>query len=102
MSTKRLPTVTPGEILLQEFLKPMGISQYRLAKNTRLPQTRIADIVKGRRSITAETALRFARFFGSTPEFWLNLQSTHDLRVAKRKLKGRVEREVEPVTNIES
>ena len=101
MTTKRLPTVTPGEILLQEFLKPMGISQYRLAKNTRLPQTRIADIVKGRRSITAESALRFARFFGTTPEFWLNLQSTYDLRVARRKLQSRVEREVEPVKNIE-
>jgi len=97
MPTRKLKTVTPGEILLEEFLKPMGVSQYRLAKSTRLPQTRIADIVHGRRSITAETALRFARFFGTTPQFWMNLQSAYDLRVAQRKLQKRVEREVEPV-----
>lgn len=102
MATKRLPTIKPGEILLQEFLKPMGISQYRLAKNTNLPQTRIADIVKGRRSITAETALRFARFFGTTPQFWMNLQGEYDLRVAQRKLAKRVEREVEPVSVAEN
>ena len=75
----------------------MGISQYRLAKNTNLPQTRIGDIVKGRRSITAETALRFARFFGTTPQFWMNLQGEYDLRIAQRKLAKRVEREVEPL-----
>ena len=97
MSERRLPTIKPGEILLQEFLNPMGISQYRLAKNTNLPQTRIGDIVKGRRSITAETALRFARFFGTTPQFWMNLQGEYDLRIAQRKLAKRVEREVEPL-----
>ena len=97
MSTKKLPTITPGEILLEEFLKPMEISQYRLAKSTKLPQTRIAEIVKGRRSITAETALRFARFFNTSPQFWMNLQSEFELRIAKRKLQKKVEREVEPI-----
>ena len=97
MSTKKLPTITPGEILLEEFLKPMEISQYRLAKSTKLPQTRIAEIVKGRRSITAETALRFARFFNTSPQFWMNLQSEFELRTAKRKLQKKVEREVEPI-----
>lgn len=100
MTKQRLPTVTPGEVLLGEFLNPMGISQYRLAKNTKLPQTRIADIVKGRRSITAETALRFARFFGTSPQFWMNLQGEYDLRVAQRKLAKQVEREVEPVEDV--
>ena len=102
MSERRLLTIRPGEVLLEEFLKPMGISQYRLAKNTKLPQTRIADIVKGRRSITAETALRFARFFGTSPQFWMNLQGEYDLRVAQRKLAKRVEREVEPVETPEN
>ena len=97
MNTKRLPTITPGEILLEEFLKPMEISQYRLAKSTKLPQTRIAEIVKGRRSITAETALRFARFFNTSPQFWMNLQSEFELRIARRKLQKKVEREVEPI-----
>lgn len=97
MSHGKLPTIPPGEILLEEFLKPMGLSQYRLAKSTRLPQTRIAEIVKGRRAITAETALRLARFFGTTPQFWMNLQSEYDLRTARRKLQKRVEREVEPL-----
>lgn len=97
MSTKKLPTITPGEILLEEFLKPMEISQYRLAKSTKLPQTRIAEIVKGRRSITAETALRFARFFNTSPQFWMNLQTEYELRIAKRKLQKKVEREVEPI-----
>jgi addiction module HigA family antidote len=97
MSTKKLPTITPGEILLEEFLKPMEISQYRLAKSTKLPQTRIAEIVKGRRSITAETALRFARFFNTSPQFWMNLQSEFELRTAKKKHQKKVEREVEPI-----
>lgn len=97
MARRKLPTITPGEILLEEFLKPMAVSQYRLAKATKLPNTRIADIVKGRRSITAETALRFARFFGTSPQFWMNLQSEYDLRVARRKLQKKVEREVEPI-----
>ena len=94
--THREPT-HPGEMLLEEFLKPMEISQYRLAKSTKLPQTRIAEIVKGRRSITAETALRFARFFNTSPQFWMNLQSEFELRIARRKLQKKVEREVEPI-----
>jgi addiction module HigA family antidote len=98
MSRRRISTISPGEILLEEFLKPMGISRYRLAKNAKLPQTRIAEIVKGRRSITAETALRFARFFGNSPRFWMNLQSEYELRKAKRKLQKKVNSEVEPIS----
>ena len=97
MARKKIRPVTPGEILLEEFLKPMGVSQYRLAKNTKLPNTRIAEIVKGRRAITAETALRFAKFFATSPQFWLNLQMHHDLRTAQRKHQKRVDREVEPI-----
>lgn len=91
--------VTPGEILLEEFLKPAGISQYRLARNTKVSQTRIAEIVRGKRAITADTALRLSRFFGNSAEFWMNLQSGYELRKARRKLQKRIEREVEPVVN---
>lgn len=79
MSDKRLPPIHPGEILLEEFLKPMGISQYRLAKATSVPARRINEIVHGNRSITADTALRLSRFFGMSDRFWLNLQMRFDL-----------------------
>lgn len=82
----RIPNIHPGEILLEEFLKPMGISAYRLAKETNLPATRISQIIKGTRSITAATALRFAAFFETTPEFWLGLQQEYDLREEKKHL----------------
>ena len=95
--TQRIPIVTPGEMLLEEFLKPMGVSQYRLAKSTKLPITRIADIVHARRSITADTALRLARFFGNSPQFWLNMQADYDLRLARQRLQRRVDREVRPL-----
>jgi len=94
---KRMKPVTPGEILLEEFLKPLGISQYRLAKNTKVPNTRIAEIVKGKRAITAETALRLGKFFGTTPQFWLNLQMEYELRNARREYQAKVDREVEPI-----
>jgi antitoxin HigA-1 len=74
-----LNNIHPGEILSEEFLQPMGISAYRLAKDTGIPQTRISEILKGRRRITADTALRFSKYFGTTPKFWLGLQDDYDL-----------------------
>jgi len=91
---KKLAPVHPGEILLEEFLNPLGISQYRLAKDTSVPPRRINEIVRGTRSITADTALRLARHFGTTDRFWLNLQAHYDLEVEKERLAGRLEREV--------
>lgn len=84
MSATHLSPVTPGEILLEEFLKPMGISQNALGLSLRVPPQRINEIVRGRRPITLDTALRLATFFGTSPEFWLNLQMEHDLRKARR------------------
>ncbi len=76
---KELRNIHPGEVLLEEFLKPMSISAYRLAKETNLPQTRISEIVKGKRRVTADTALRLSKFFGTTPQFWLGIQDDYDL-----------------------
>ena len=76
---KRLPNIHPGEVLKEEFLEPMGITPYRLAKETFIPQTRISEILKGRRRITADTALRFSRFFGTSAKLWLGLQVAYDL-----------------------
>ena len=83
MKKKKLPPIHPGEILMDEFLEPMGISQYRLAKDISVPPRRINEIVHGKRSITADTALRLGRFFGMSPQFWLNLQTRHDLEVTE-------------------
>ena len=94
MAPRRMAPIHPGEILLKEFLEPMGISQYRLAKNISVPPRRINEIVHGRRAITADTALRLARHFGTTERFWLNLQTRYDLEVEKDRLRGRLEREV--------
>lgn len=74
-----LNNIHPGEVLMEEFLEPMGVSAYRLAKDTGIPQTRISEIIKGRRRITADTALRFSKFFGTTPKFWLGLQDDYDI-----------------------
>jgi addiction module HigA family antidote len=93
---KRLPPVHPGEILRDDFLEPMKISVYTLAQAIKVPRSRINDIVLGRRGITADTAFRLARYFGTTPEFWINLQSRYDLDVAERTLRRRIEREVAP------
>ncbi len=79
ITNDRLPNIHPGEILKEEFLDPMNISAYRLAKETNIPQTRISEIIHGKRSVTADTAIRFSRFFGTSPEFWLNLQNSYDL-----------------------
>ena len=84
---KKLPNIHPGEILEEEFLKPMNITAYRLAKDTKIPQTRIAEIVKKKRRITADTALRLSKFFGNTPKFWLGLQDDYDLEEENIKLK---------------
>jgi len=80
---ERLGNIHPGEILKEEFLEPLGISAYRLAKDTFLPQTRISEIIKGNRRITADTALRFAKFFGVSAKFWLGLQDDYDLEEEK-------------------
>ncbi len=94
MCAKKITPVHPGEILLEEFLKPLGISQYRLSKDISVAPRRINEIVQGKRSITADTALRLARYFGLSERFWLNLQSRYDLEVEKDKLDFRLEREV--------
>ena len=86
--------IHPGEILLEEFLEPLGISQYRLAKDISVPARRINEIVHGKRSITADTALRLSRYFGLSDRFWLNLQGRYDLELEKDKLEGRIEAEV--------
>jgi antitoxin HigA-1 len=90
----RQPPVHPGEILLEEFLNPLGISQYRLARDTSVPPRRINEIVRGTRAVTADTALRLARYFGTTERFWLNLQARYDLEVTKEQLGDRLQREV--------
>jgi addiction module HigA family antidote len=94
---RKLAPVHPGEILLKDFLAPMGISQYRLAHAISVPPRRINEIVLGQRAISADTALRLGRFFRMESEFWLNLQSRYDLEVARDKLAGRLKKEVRPV-----
>ena len=94
MTERKLPPIHPGEILLEEFLKPLGISQYRLAKDISVPPRRINEIVLGKRSISPDTALRLSRYFGLSDRFWINLQARYDLEVEKDKLAGRLEREV--------
>jgi len=91
---KKLHPVHPGEVLLEEFLNPMGISQNRLALNIGVPGRRINEIVLGKRGITADTALRLAKFFGTSAQFWTGLQSQYDLDVAEEELAGRLDREV--------
>jgi len=90
----KLPPIHPGEILLVEFLEPLGLSQYRLAKDINVPPRRINEIVKGARSITANTALRLARYFDTTERFWLNLQAHYDLEVERDRLGASLEQEV--------
>lgn len=89
-----LPPIHPGEILLEEFLQPLDISQYRLAKDIGVPPRRINEIVHGKRGISADTALRLSRYFGLSERFWLNLQTRYDLEIEKDKLSGRLEKEV--------
>lgn len=95
MATERLPPIHPGEILLEEFLKPMGISQYRLAKDISVPPRRINEIVHGKRAITADTALRLSRYFGLSERLWMNLQVHYDMEKEKQKLGDRLDLEVQ-------
>jgi addiction module HigA family antidote len=97
----RLAPVHPGEILLEEFLKPLGLSQYRLAHDISVPPRRINEIVHGTRAITADTALRLGRYFKTSGQFWLNLQSRHDLEVETDRLRHRLDREVKVLKRAE-
>jgi len=97
MPRKKLAPVHPGEILLEEFLKPMGVSQYRIATAIGVPPRRINEIVHGKRAITADTALRLSRYFGTSEPFWMNLQAHYDIEVQKDFLGDRLAREVVPM-----
>jgi len=95
MSSKKIAPIHPGEILLEEFLKPMGISQNRLALDIRVPARRINEIVHGKRRITADTALRLAKYFDMSPQFWLGLQMDYDLNIAEDQLTERLKSEIQ-------
>jgi antitoxin HigA-1 len=97
MTRKKLKPVHPGEILSEEFMAPLGLSMNKMAMDLRVPVTRIADVVNERRGITAETALRFARYFKNSPTFWMNLQTRCELEVAQDELAAKVERDVQPL-----
>jgi addiction module HigA family antidote len=94
---KKLKPVHPGEILREEFMKPLGLSMNRMAMDLRVPVTRITEIVAERRSVTADSALRFARYIKNSPTFWMNLQSRYDLEVAEDEIAAKVERDVRPL-----
>jgi len=95
MSKKKLlPPIHPGKILLEEFLQPLGISQYRLAKDIKVPARRINEIVHGKRAITADTALRLGKFFNMSPQFWMNLQARYDLEKAEDKLQPILDKDI--------
>lgn len=94
--TYRIPLATPGEILAEEFLEPLGISQYRLAKDIGVSARRINEIVHGKRAITADTSLRLAKYFRMSDGFWLRLQADYDMRIAKRKLEKQLNKTIKP------
>ena len=94
MNRKRIKPIHPGEILLEEFLKPMEISQYRIAKDIHVPARRINEVVHGTRSISANTALRLGKYFNMSPQFWLNLQSHYDLEVEEDKIGKQINKEI--------
>ncbi|HWR57287.1 MAG TPA: HigA family addiction module antitoxin [Thermodesulfovibrionales bacterium] len=94
MTKQKLPPIHPGEILMEEFLKPMEISQYKLAKDISVPARRINEIVQGKRAISPDTALRLSRYFGLSERFWINLQARYDLETEKDKLEDRLNKEV--------
>ena len=100
MPTKKLAPVHPGEVLLEDFLKPLGLSQYRVAKGLSVPPRRINEIVLGKRAVSADTALRLARFFGTSAKFWLNLQTAYDLDVHTDLLARRLPKEVEVLRHV--
>lgn len=93
---ERIPDITPGEILKEEFLIPMNISAYRLSKDTHMPATRISEIIKGRRKITADTALRLSAYFGNSADFWLGIQDEYDLRCERKK----IEKELKAIPHV--
>jgi addiction module HigA family antidote len=93
---RRLPAVHPGDVLKTEFLEPLSLSVYQLAKDLKVQRSRLNEIVLGQRSLTADTALRLAVYFGTTPEYWINLQTQYDLDIANRQLRKKIEREVAP------
>jgi addiction module HigA family antidote len=97
---KTLPPVHPGEVLLEDFIKPLGLSQYRIAKDIGVSPLRISQIVRGQRAITADTAMRLARYLGTSAEVWLRLQARYDLEVAQAKLADRINREVKVLQNL--
>jgi addiction module HigA family antidote len=94
MTTRKLPPIHPGEVLIEDFLAPLGVSQYRLAHDISVPPRRINEIVHGTRGVSADTALRLARYFGTTDRFWLNLQARYDLETQRDLLGARLEQEV--------
>ena len=93
---KRISPIRPGEILREDFLRPLDISVYALANAIKVPRSRVNDIVRGRRAITADTALRLGRYFGTSAEFWINLQAYYDLAVVKEASRRRIEKEIAP------
>ncbi len=97
MATKQISPVHPGEILLEEFLKPLGISQYRLAKELKVYPRKINEIVHGKRAITADTALRLSLYFGTTAELWMNLQTLYDLEKTRDLIADRIKQEAQPL-----
>lgn len=94
--TRKLKPITPGEVLLKEFLEPLEISQSKLARDLNVPVRRVNDIVRGKRTITPDSALRLGVYFSMTPEFWMNLQSHYDLKLAKQSLLPKIERSIRP------
>ncbi len=99
MTEETLPPIHPGEVLLEDFMKPLGLSQYRVAQDIGVPALRISQIVHGKRAVTADTAMRLARYFGTSPDVWLRLQARYDLEVAEREYGERINREVKVLAN---
>ncbi|CUS04093.2 putative integron gene cassette protein [Candidatus Promineifilum breve] len=99
MTEETLPPIHPGEVLLEDFMKPLGLSQYRVAQDIGVPALRISQIVHGKRAVTADSAMRLARYFGTSPDVWLRLQARYDLEVAEREYGERINREVKVLAN---
>ena len=99
MTEELLPPIHPGEVLLEDFMKPLGLTQYRVAQDIGVPALRISQIVHGKRAITADTAMRLARYFGTSPDVWLRLQARYDLEVAEREYGDRITHEVKVLTH---
>jgi len=95
-STERLPNIHPGEILLEDFLKPLNITPYKLSKDTLMTQTRVSQIIKGQRAITCNTALKFAKYFGTSPDFWLGLQKSYDLEEELKHISEEIDK-IQPI-----